>query len=165
MQLCHIILRTRSKFREWCGWQHTRLPLSACSCVTLQLPLADITSPELLSLAKVNHYQWPCEENGLMIGGKLGKCGGGGSITVWGRCGGCHSWYFFLWPQYFGFNKNVLYNICRHICDLFLYLVHISIFVIHSRILVRNSEYQYCVVIFNRCTLSTKALSTSAQYF
>ena len=32
----------------------------------------------------------------------------------------------------FDLKKNVLYNICRHIYDLFLYQVHIPVFVIHS---------------------------------
>lgn len=163
MHLSHIILRPRNKLHEWCGQLLTRLPFSASSCVPFQLHLANITSPGHLSLPQVSHYQWLCEENGLMIGGELGKCGGGGSIIFWGRYGGCHPWDFFLWPPYFGFNKNILYNICRHIYDLFLYQVHIPVFcVIHSRVMVRNGEYQYCVIIFNKCTLSTKALSTFA---
>jgi hypothetical protein len=161
VHLSHVILGSRNKYLEWCGWQLAKLPLSASSCVPLKLPLATITSPEHLSLVQVNHYQLACEENGLMIGGEFGKCGGGGSIIFWGWCGGCHPWDFFLWPQYFGFNKNILYNIRRHICDLFLYQACIPIFVIHFWILVRNGEYQYCVV-FNKSTPSTKALSTCA---
>lgn len=84
VHLSHVILRPRNKFHEWCGWQLTRHPLSASSCVPLQLPLATITSPEHLLLAQVNHYQLPCEENGLMIGGESGKCGGGGKHSSLG---------------------------------------------------------------------------------